>query len=1408
MNAWLQLGLLALAGAAAPPAKEVGFRDDFTGQSRPLYSTRGGVTWTRGAVRLEQGARLARPLPLGHRAELRALVRLPARGGELELRFEGEGINAVLALRGAGGKVELVNREKPEQVVSLGQGADWQVRAEVRHGVLRCKAWAQGKPEPDKWQSVRYAGWDWRDLARLAVRAGKGGGTLRRLEVAGVRPDEPRVSPEQEASLAKYATALLQSEALLRQGKREEAARKSREALAGCEKVLGRDHPVVLTMLAGEAGRWSKAASFALAGELAEAAVTRCVKVYGNEHPQTALAYNVRGLVAYSAGAHVKARRDYERALAMRRALFGPNHEATATTLDNLGVLHSQLGRYELALKCQQQALAAYRQTLGRQHTETLACASNLAGTLMDLDRLKEARQLLEETVALARQHHAGEGVTLLVQNTLANVHVRSGDDRAAREVLEETLPAARKLYGLRHPMTLQMMNNLAVTLMRLKDNASARPLLEQVLAEKRQLFPPGHVDIAVTASNLAALLGELGHWKKARDLLAEAVAIRRRVRGEKDPLTLRLTWHYAHALHALGELAAAQKLYEAILPVLEKGPDRLEEARVLNNLAFVLRGQKEDPVRARRYFERSHALLLKQLGPRHSETVLAVQNEASALLRVELYAEAEELLIKALADIRKAFGEDHYFTAKSLLNLGWARLNLGKEAQARQHYAAGLAILEKTRPEWLKKELPFEPPLPHTLATTYSHLGLWEMDQKKYDAACKHLRRALELTTKCYGPHSIEVAKRRGNLGSALARMGKEEDSLRELEAAAAVSEKALGADHPDVAVARHNLGMLLARQGKFYRAWRELLVGAEILARQVRLDSAGLAQREHGSRDRTLRPACAVVLSLAEKRPKLSAEQSRQLLGLVLEQKGISSAAVLGRREALAVGNDPTAKARLEQLNQARQLRADLLLQGPGPLPAARHHATLETLRKREDRLERALAEAVAAYARQRQSQRAGAAELAGRLPKAAALIEFVRFGYWDWSGESWDADHHPRYAALVLLPGAKAAEVHYVSLGKAAKVDAAVRAWRAAVVKGRIDRKAEDELRRRVWEPVAKVLPKGTQRLYLAPDAELALVPFESIRLDDRSYLIERYAVSYLGSGRDLMGPPAKAGNGPDLILADPDYDDLPEAKKTARSSTVVSAANEMRGLGLEKKARFTRLPGTAREAQAVAKLLRAKPGRRVVVKTGKAASEETLREVNRPRLLLLSTHGFFLGDVRSTGDDLPQRGLGLVAQEKPGLVLPRVQGDARLRSGLALAGANRWQERTKRGHSDGLLTAYEVEGLDLWGTDLVVLSACETGLGQVDVGEGVIGLRRAFQLAGARTVVSSLWKVPDQETEALMTRFLALWLQDKPKAEALRLAQRELLARLRKSSEARHKDAPPLFWAGFICHGAAE
>jgi CHAT domain-containing protein len=332
---------------------------------------------------------------------------------------------------------------------------------------------------------------------------------------------------------------------------------------------------------------------------------------------------------------------------------------------------------------------------------------------------------------------------------------------------------------------------------------------------------------------------------------------------------------------------------------------------------------------------------------------------------------------------------------------------------------------------------------------------------------------------------------------------------------------------------------------------------------------------------------------------------------------------------------------------------------------------------------------------------------------------------------------------------------------------------------------------------------VLPKKLTQLIFAPDGELALVPFEALRPDGGNYLIERLAVSYVSSGRDLMPRPEPRGKTDlALVLANPDFDQ--GGDKDSRPAS--SPPGHLRSNDFnQQKLVFKPLPGFAREARAVAKLFQGHKDWSVRSWLGADASEEKLAAVRRPRLLYFITHGFFLADMDQAADPSFLRGLKLVDLGPVRPKLPDPGFDPRLRSGLALAGANRWKERSRRGLSDGLLTALEVENLDLWGTELVVLSACETGLGKVQVGEGVLGLRRAFQLAGARTVLAALWKVPDAETESLMKKFFQGWLKGAPKAEALRQAQLDLVKELRQSKDAARRKAPPLNWAGFICHG---
>jgi CHAT domain-containing protein len=319
------------------------------------------------------------------------------------------------------------------------------------------------------------------------------------------------------------------------------------------------------------------------------------------------------------------------------------------------------------------------------------------------------------------------------------------------------------------------------------------------------------------------------------------------------------------------------------------------------------------------------------------------------------------------------------------------------------------------------------------------------------------------------------------------------------------------------------------------------------------------------------------------------------------------------------------------------------------------------------------------------------------------------------------------------------------------------------------------AGNRLRERIFDPLLSVLG-NISRLILAPDGSLNLLPFEVLPLSSDTYLIDRYRPSYVSVGRDVLRFGFQTGREPEqpLVAGGPNFDLGMQRDETRINRQL-----------------FTPLDGTLAEAEEVAAVLHVEPLMEDDVLEGVIKSRRS------PRILHLATHGFFRPNPGGGEQALSLSMHGWCSSVEGRWKAMETIEDPLVRSGLALAGANTWL----RGDSppamaeDGILTAADVSGLDLVDTELVVLSACETGLGDVHVGEGVFGLRRAFPLAGAKTLVMSLWKVHDEQTKKLMIDFYHRLETGTPRSEALREAQ------LAVRSRAPH----PVNWGAFICQG---
>ncbi len=311
---------------------------------------------------------------------------------------------------------------------------------------------------------------------------------------------------------------------------------------------------------------------------------------------------------------------------------------------------------------------------------------------------------------------------------------------------------------------------------------------------------------------------------------------------------------------------------------------------------------------------------------------------------------------------------------------------------------------------------------------------------------------------------------------------------------------------------------------------------------------------------------------------------------------------------------------------------------------------------------------------------------------------------------------------------------------------------------------------ELYRLVWAPIEPAA-QGKPRLLISPDGALNQLSFAALRTLDNRYLIEKYEIGYLASGRDLIRNVDNIHPKPPALFGDPVFDHRPVSQDGTNTSgsRVFRSIPDDRSRAMYRNLQLPALPGTRDEVEQISKTLSSK---NPSVFLGSEADEENLKKTIRPEMLHLATHGFYFSE----------------REETPGI---KTRDNPMLRSGLALSGASAsLTNNTLAGGEDGIVTAEEVGSLDLWGTRLVVLSACDTGRGETLSGEGVLGLRRAFVQAGTLNLMLTLWRVEDEFTKNLMLEFYRDYLKTGDAVGALSRVQRQLLT----------KD--PSFWAPFL------
>jgi len=940
----------------------------------------------------------------------------------------------------------------------------------------------------------------------------------------------------------------------------------------------------------------------------------------------------------------------------------------------------------------------------------------------------------------------------LSVERRYAQKLQASGRYQEALAQAQRVLATSRRLFGTDHREIAMSLDTVASILRKMGRFSESEQYFQQALQISRTQHLQQPHDYAAALQNLAGLYRETGRYRESEQLYQEAIAILKQTEPKDDEAVLSISGNLAMLYQDQGRYAEAE-------PFLK------------SEYEWALKHAQPDSLAVRMHLSMDQQRLF--LAERMS-------NLAGLYLKMRRVGEATELTAAALEIKLQILKPVDPRVAREMNNLGMIYRDNGREQEAepllRQAVDAARTVYGNRHPE---------------LAVYLDNLALLYQRRENYGKAEQFQREAVAISQQTLGSTHPNTLMQRNNLAVNYLMQDRYADAEQLLRAILADSRSGpAGANHPEVATRMTNLADTLRLQGKHQEAHR--LQGEALRIREQKRDDLFLLLTEQQKLN-YLRDEMALVRQyLAHTRQVLAQDPAAATaaLDVWLRWKGIVMESQGRYLDALYTTDDPALKQQFGELVSVRRQLAGLQLVQPHATSAQSHAARIELLEYRKETLEAGLARSSAAFAKSSRSQRFNSTKLRTLLAKNAAYIDFALVE--DWHYQPLEV-RGLRYLAFIARNSPGAA-VQMLDLGPASVINQALTDYRRLIAAQASGSTAEPgqfaavsaDLHSRVMAPLLPYL-QGISSVIISPDAGLHLLPFEVLRAKGQPYLLEQYAISYVASGRDMARFGAStAGTGKVLLFADPDYDLNLAPAETGQPQ------GEM--LAVLKSVHFNRLPDTKVETDAIAQLLKQGTQLKVQNLIGSQALESTLFAQSQPHIVHLATHGFFLQDEVTGGNET--RGLKAVQLVTPtaGVVQARVTNPM-LRSGIVLAGVNR---SLAQGRDDGLVTAEKILGMRLMETDLVTLSACETGVGDIKAGEGVFGLKRAFILAGAKTVVLSLWSIPSRETTELMTEFYRLLAAGRSKAGALRQAQ---LAMLKKYPH-------PFYWGAFQLIGSPD
>ena len=941
-----------------------------------------------------------------------------------------------------------------------------------------------------------------------------------------------------------------------------------------------------------------------------------------------------------------------------------------------------------------------------------------------------------EKLVVFVKDNYGEENkVYPIYLNMLAGLYLNKGQLKKTEEALILANQAIQKLSGDKSEELIKGYTLLAVVYNGMGQDDKAIPLLIKAMEYYKNEKGETDAEYASSLNKLAKVYESLGLYNNAEPLFISAVEIRKKANGSESLEYATTTNNLGLLYKNMGKPEKAEPLLLSALQIRKKigGENSDEYANSLNNVAvfYAALGQNE---KAENYYKKAASIFKKNNGAASSAYITCLANIAELYTDVFRYKEAEQILLEASTLIKDNLKENWTGNQTITRTLGQLYLSMNEFVKA-------------------------EPLL----------LKVLSKEEEKSNTTLEYAGALNDLAYLCNFTNRISEA-----------------ESL--YKKSAAVIKKNFGNKHADYSSAISNLAELYRKQGRYAEAVSIMSEVNDIKINNLQSLFSVLSEAEkltYITNNFFVLQSNLALLAAYPEAPSSFYQENFDLLLLTKSMLLTDSKMVL---EFVRNNKDSTVR---ELYNQWQTNKA--VLAKEYSLPQEVRRLEIKTIEDETENLEKNLIRLSSNFRCLQADIQIKTNDIYRKLKEDEAAIEFVKFPD---SGK--DDSIVYRYAALVLtkndsipkfVPLCQEDQLQQLFDSAGRTSSKRVKSFYRGLDLGNSSSiSLANRLYNLIWLPIEPYL-KGIKNIAYSPAEKLHSIAFQALPVDSNTLLIDKYNLQQYTSIRQLALNDTTAQNvkPADIVLfgdADFSMDSIAIAKQrnvkmdTTTVSTTLYAPqkNEM------SSGAWNNLPGTADEVEKIGALFK-KNGIPTKLFMQQKASEKNLKNFSNqsPQVLHIATHGFFLQQKNKNASTSGRQNAYTLAD------------DPLLRSGIVLSGGNYvWNGKAPvEGAEDGIVTAYEISQLNLSNTELVVLSACETGLGDVKGNEGVFGLQRAFKMAGVKKMIVSLWQVPDKETAELMKAFYGYWIKGKTINDSFKQAQADM----------RNKYSP-FYWAAFV------